>query len=404
MKTTLRILSAIGIFLIIGSIIFLFFIPEPSLDTRFASVTQQTIKDDIDVIASIKSEHRYTLYAQADGVVTGLLQHIGEEVSKFQVLARIKKEQDKQIDSQTETRLQSLVSQHDLAIQQSNKELGRINNAVKAGVLPRFKLNEARSKLQRASAKKIAARDELRSHRNDKHSKRALKNKKAIIRALSRGIITKKSAHDGQWLRKGDPILDIISTDDLIIKAMMSPQQVDKLILGQKVSVSKRDSKLSWTERIVRISPVISLNPNTKNLQEVTISFIKSDDIKSSINEKIKLKITPPTLKSHANSLPIEAVIREGKKFHILYIDKSKKASISDIYIEQGFFSALQQLKCQFNGCNISTYGLSKKQVKVGNSDINLVQIEQELAGDIKIVIPSSGIDDNSLVALEENK
>lgn len=404
MKLLLRILSILGIFLLFSGIVFFIFIPNLSPNVHLVSVSQKMIKDDIEINASIKSEYQYTLYSPAEGIVKNLQYHLGEQVSKDQVLAKVEKELDKLTDSQTETRLDNLVSQYSLEIQQSNEELSRINNAVSAGVLPRYKGEEVRSTLDRAKAKLIAAEKELNSYRSDKRKKQELKDKQTLIKALSKGVIIKKSAHEGQWVRRGDAIVSIVSTNDLTIKAMMSPQQVRKLALGQGVTVLKNDSKISWKERVLRVSPIISQDPNTKNLQEVTISLINADDIGKSINEKVKIKIQSTESNNNTISLPIEAVIRNGKEFHVLHVDKNKKASLSEVYAQNGFIALLQQFKCQFTACNFKMYGVSKKTIKVGNSDLNRVQIIQELEPNIQIILPKSGINENSLVILENKR
>lgn len=367
---------------------------------RIVSIGTETIKDDIDVIASIESEHRYNLYSPVEGIVSNMQYSLGDDVYKGQELATVEKKHEQLIDSQTETRLSNSVTQYTLAIQQSNDELRRINNAVKAGVLPRYKLDEVRSSLERASSNRAAAENELSSYQRDKRNKKAIIKKQTIIKALSDGVITKKSAYEGQWLRSGDEVLSIVSTDDLTIRAMMSPKQVSQLALGQDVTVSKQNSTVSWLEQIVRISPIISQNPNTKNLQEVTISLVNADNFSKSINEKLNIKINSPTSNENKASLPIDAVIRDGKEFYVLYIDKRKKASLGEIYSQKGLLSALKILKCQFNDCNVGVYGLSKKDVRLGNSDLNRVQINQDMAQDIKIIVPTSGMDENSLVTL----
>ena len=407
MKALLKIiLSVLAILLLIMVVLFLFFLPEPSPDVRVVSISEKAIKDDIDITASIISEHQYTLYSPIDGVISNFQAHLGDEVYKNQTLAKVIKEEDKTpTDSQTETRLRNQVKQYSLSIQQSNEELNRIQNAVNAGVLPRYKLEEVRSKLERSSIQHIAAQNELNSYQRDNRRKRAYIKKRTVIKALSDGIIDKTVAINGQWVRRGDEILGIVSTEDLIIKAMMSPQQVNKLVLGQNVLISKQKSKITWNEKIIRISPIISQDPTTKNLQEVTISLVNADDINKSINEKLNIKIKSSEPTNFSLSLPIDTVIREGKKFYILTIDQQQKtASFGDTYSRKGFISALQQFKCQLTHCKTSLYSLSKKYIQLGKSDLNRVQVNQDLPRDIKIIVPSVGIDENSVVILENRR
>lgn len=404
MKHLLRIFLTLIIVLLLGSILSFFFISEPSLNVRLVSVSQETINNDIEVTASIKSEYQYTLYSPIEGIVRNLDVSLGEMTSKDQLLAHIeKRKKDKVIDTQAETRLRNLVSQYTLAIRQSREELDRINQAVNSGVLSRYKLEEVRSSLQRANAQQMAAKEELTSYQHDKRSRQALRQKQVKVKSLSNGIITRKFAYDGQWVRQGDPLVSIISTDELAIKAMLSPQQVNQLSLGQSVIVSKQDSTISWTETLIRISPVISQDRDTKNLQEITVSLLNADEIKKAINEKVRLKINNTTVENNL-SLPIEALIPDGKNFYILSVDKNKKADFSEVYTKKGFFSALQLFKCQISNCKVGIYGLSKHSVLIGNSNLNRVEIKQALSKQLKIIIPNSGIDENSLVTLETNR
>ena len=401
MRIFIKILSTLGLVLLISSILFFFFLDELSQDVRLVSASDQEINDDIKVTASIKAEHQYTLYSPAEGTISSL--NAGDTVSKNQVLAKVDKNKEAElINTQSETRLRNLVSQYSLKIQQTHEELRRLTNAINAGVMPRHKLIDARSELQRANTNKAAAQDELQSYLHDKR-KNNLSFKKYKVKALSNGIITKKLAFEGQQVRKGDPLFEIISTDNLSIKAMLSPQQVSKLKLGQSVTVSKQDIKSDWNETITKISPVISQDSDTKNLQEVTISLNNIGDIKTAINEKVTIIIS--SNKSNlAMSLPIEAIINDGKKFYILYVDKNKKASFGDIYQQKGFVYALRYFKCQLTQCNADVYGLLKKEVIVGSSNLDRVQIQQDLAQNIKIIIPSALINKNSLITVENNE
>lgn len=404
MKALLKILPILGIVLLLIGILFFFLLSKPSQSARLVSLSQKQIKNDIEVTASIRSEHQYTLYAPAEGIILNSQYSLGDKIYKNQTLARIEKKHDELTDSQTETRLRNLVAQHSLSIQQSNDELARINNAVNAGVLPRYKLEEVRSNLERASAKQTSARNELNSYKNDIRNKRNNIKKQTKITALSDGIITKKSAYEGQWVRRGDAILNIVSMDDLTISAMISPKQVRKIALGQEVIISKQNPEMSWIEQIIRISPIISQDPNTKNLQEITISLVNANDINKSINEKVKLKIKSLESNRNSISLPIDAVIRDGKKFYVLYIDKKNKVTLSELYNKNGFISTLQQFKCQFSRCDTSVYKLLKKYILIGNSDIDSVQISSKLEQNITIVIPSIGVNESSLVILEHNQ
>jgi len=404
MKALLRILPVLGIVLLLISILFFFVLSEPSQNARLVSISQKQIKNDIEVTASIRSEHQYTLYSPVEGIISNIQYNLGDEVYKNQTLANIEKKQTELTDTQTETRLRNLVAQYSLSIQQNNDELAKINNAVNAGVLPRYKLDEVRSSLERSRAKQVAAINELNSYQSDKRNKRNNVKKQTKINALSGGIITKKFAYEGQWIRRGDAILDIVSTDDLTISTMLSPKQVQKITLGQEVLVSKQNLEKSWIEQIIRISPIISQDPNTKNLQEVTISLVNANEINKTINEKVKIKIK--NLESNINSisLPIDAVIRDGKKFYVLYVDTNYKVTLSDIYNKNGFISALQQYKCQFSSCGTSVYRLLKKYIQVGSSDIDSVQISSDLGQDIKIVVPNLEVNKDSLVILEHSQ
>jgi len=404
MKLFFKLLSILGLVLLLGTILFLLFLPELSTDVQLVSASKNLVNNEISVIASVKSEREYTLYSPSKGVIMGMSVQLNEVVKKGQELAQVIKEDDEITDLQTETRLLNKIAQYGLEVQQNNRELVKLNNAVNVGVLPRYKLDAVNASIKRATTSLSAAKNELRSYRLDKRKRNKIVHKQVFIKALSNGIVTRIDAYDGQWISRGNPILHIVSTDNLYIKAMLTPEQVGSLVLGQDVIVSKQNSMLKWEEKIINISPIISQEISSKNLQEVTVSLMNAEGVEQTVNEKVKLKFYIQNLNSDMESLPIEAVVNEGKNFYIWYVDKSKKVTFDKVYAANGFIQAVQFLKCQFVNCNAHFYGVSKKSVELGRSDINRVQLKQNLKADIKIILADSNIDEESFVILRDPK
>jgi len=94
MKALLRILPVLGIVLLLISILFFFVLSEPSQNARLVSISQKQIKNDIEVTASIRSEHQYTLYSPVEGIISNIQYNLGDEVYKNQTLANIEKKTD----------------------------------------------------------------------------------------------------------------------------------------------------------------------------------------------------------------------------------------------------------------------------------------------------------------------
>jgi RND family efflux transporter MFP subunit len=233
-------------------------------------------------VATAKGVVESTDEAEISSKVAGLIQRImvseNENVKKGQTLVILdKSEVEAQIKEAEALTIKANANYEKDRINYERYERLYKNNAVTLD-----ELEDLRRKLKSSEGELLEAEAQL------EYAKAILRN--YILHSPINGIVTEKHLEIGEIAREGLPILSIVNTDKLRIKAELDETDVGKVHVGQKVEVfvdaySERIYK-GYVEKIsadVKRKSVRTFDPVAWmdiNSQEITIKLDSFDGLK----------------------------------------------------------------------------------------------------------------------------
>ncbi|GJM18997.1 MAG: hypothetical protein DHS20C14_12100 [Phycisphaeraceae bacterium] len=170
-----------------------------------------------EVNGQIRSVRRSRVAAQVDGFVIELNLREGDAVKAGQTIARLDPEiaeLDVAEASAAVEAAEGSVAEKEALLEQANRDLGRYQAADRGGSLSVTELDSAETNVRTSEAELTQAKAELASARADLAREQRLLRDKTIIAPFT-GRVVAKLTELGEWVTPGDPILELVSIDQL---------------------------------------------------------------------------------------------------------------------------------------------------------------------------------------------
>ena len=264
--------------------------PSRPLPVKFEAATITNLEQDFETVAELKAYREVTVAAERAGQVNSILVREGDSISEGQLLVKIKGDDIKA----------------DLAKAQENYRIFKKLYDEEAISRTEFLVYET------------ALRNVEASYGN------------LLIRAISSGVIGKIIVDPGDYVRIGDPILELVKVHPLRVSYTIPERLIPYVSLGQELDLTSDVDKTVVTKaRIDFISP--SVNAETKSLL-VRASLANSTNILKP-NQYIRIK---QKVKDKNNIL----AVRE----EAIYLDQGQEyIFIAEPANEDGFYNAVKK-------------------------------------------------------------
>lgn len=133
------------------------------------------------------------------------------------------------------------------------------------------------------------------------------------------GYITKQNLVLGQYIEQQKLLVEIVDINQLQIQLSVFEKDITKLKPGQTVNFSS-PGEISFDNKATLVSIGKAVNPDTKTV--TCIASIKNGQQASLINQSY-IEAIIAVNSSEAKALPSEALIKSGKDYYVLLIEKS---------------------------------------------------------------------------------
>jgi len=174
-------------------------------------VSEETALPTLDAVGSLSSPQGVMLGADLPGMVTAILFESGSHATNGQILVQLDTRQE-------EAQLRTAIAKLDLARQ----NLDRARDLGAKRVIAQSALDEAKSQFDAAQA----SVDETRATIERK-----------TIRAPFTGDLGIRQINTGQYLKSGDPIVQLEALDPIYVNFALPQQNLGKLSVGEEVRV-----------------------------------------------------------------------------------------------------------------------------------------------------------------------
>ena len=250
------------------------------------------------------------------GVVEELFFVEGSKVKKGQIIAHVGAI-DQKINLEEAN---SFLKQQKINLDFSEKNYKRQSKLYKKGIinLSQFEQIEAQYRINQTAHDSATLR-----------KKRAeIDYNQSLIKSPISGIINQKYLEVGEFAKRGDPVYEIIKTDEIIIKFFINENELPKLFVGQKATITF-DAILDkkYTGKISNIST--SANTQTKTFEIELNLNNKNEGIYPGITSRILIHLfeqKPQIL------IPLSAII-ESIAGKTVYLNQNSVAKLTAIQV-----------------------------------------------------------------------
>lgn len=238
----------------------------PPTPIRADAVRLETVQEHRQVTGELRAVARAQVATKEDGLVIELLVSEGQAVARGEVLARLDRrnlqlERDR-LDAEklvaeatiTEREAQLALDQNDLDAVKRLNEQGASNARELADAQATYRVSEARLLAAQQSLKVIEAQIRLIDRRLED----------MVIAAPFPGVVTSKLTELGQWVQRGDAIVEVVETD--VYDAWLDvPQRFAEVALAQRVPVDLVIEAVGRTYRQVTPRVVPLIDPSARS-------------------------------------------------------------------------------------------------------------------------------------------
>ncbi len=170
-------------------------------------------------------------------------------------------------------------AQAQAALKLSETQFQRYEKLFAEGIVPREKLDEARSAYARDQAKvqelaaqleaatRLGRQDEIAAAAADVEAARAVlaqaewRLAQKAVKAPADGLITETLYNQGEWVPAGSPVISLLPPQNIKVRFFVPETVVGGLRVGQTVAVACDGCKQKFTARIGYISPQAEYTP-----------------------------------------------------------------------------------------------------------------------------------------------
>ncbi|MEN8136703.1 MAG: efflux RND transporter periplasmic adaptor subunit [Thermodesulfobacteriota bacterium] len=277
-------------------------------------ITQEDIFENRPFIGRLYYDTASQVSSEVSGLVEVVAVREGERVKKGAPMIRLNTELlDKEIDVNLVE-----IEQIDLQISHAEKNYQRLDNLYrKEGVSKKVYEDSLYSYEDYLKEKQIAEL-ELK--------KLLIKLEKSVIKAPYAGIVMRKNVESGDWVQPGKQLIQLGSTNDLMIKVPISETLLQFVEIGSKVVVEIKAFKRELPGVIEEVDPLA--DAKTKNVF-IKVRIPAQADVAENMSATV---FVPVSARKRLSIIPRDALVKmQGQDF--VYTIKGGKAAILPVNI-----------------------------------------------------------------------
>ena len=193
----------------------------PAAPVVTSAVQSHRLSSSIHLPGSVDSIRKTQVAAPVAGLVVDVLVRDGDSVEQDQILARL----DTSTLEARRATLEAQLQEAQARLRGAEVKVRRAEELFDAGVIPAEQLDDSRFEFEALDARSTALKAQI--------AELDLNIEQSTIRAPFGGGVSAKLTEVGQWARVGDPLLEIVATDELEINVAVPEVHLSKVRLNQ---------------------------------------------------------------------------------------------------------------------------------------------------------------------------
>ncbi|MFP3938722.1 MAG: efflux RND transporter periplasmic adaptor subunit [Thermoanaerobaculia bacterium] len=261
-------------------------------------------------VGTLEAEQTVVLRAEAEGVVSAIPVAEGETVRRGQVLVRL---DDRELAAQVEA-AEATLERARTEAENLAARLERNRGLLEAGAISPQTLDDLESAHEAARARTEEAEANLRLARR--------RLEKTVIRAPFAGRLGERSFYAGDFLREGDPLMELVDDRPLRVEFDLPEAYLGRVEVGSPVRVEARSDPGRVVDgAVVFLSPRVDSETRTVRIE----AEVPNPDGRLSPGQFVEVEIELER-RADAVVIPEEAVVpRGGENFVFAVVDDTAK-------------------------------------------------------------------------------
>lgn len=270
----------------------------------------RTLPRTVTAVGSLESPQMTTVASEIDGRVEALALPEGQQVQAGASLARL--------DTKTAAAALAVAQAR---LQNATDRLARLEPLRAQGVASQQAVDDAKAEFDAATGA---------------HDESATRLAKHTIRAPFGGTIGLKQVNVGQFVKAGDPIVEITPAHALELHFAVPQQHVASLAVGQRVEGVVGRCELRFEGAVTAVDPRVDARTRMVGLRAgVTKS---SGELVPGMAVRVRLVVAEV---ANAIVLPQEAIVRLGTKHVVYTLNAKNEAEMHDVALGEFFLDGV---------------------------------------------------------------
>jgi len=282
----------------------------PPAPVQVIQAEPRTLPRTITAVGSLESPQMTTVASEIDGRVESLALPEGQQVQAGAALARL--------DTKTASAALAVAQAR---LQNAKDRLARLEPLRAQGVTSQQAFDDARSEFDAATG----AHDEI-----------ATRLAKHTIRAPFAGTIGLKQVNVGQYVKAGDPIVEITPAHALELHFAVPQKYVAELAVGQRVEGVVGRCELRFEGAVTAVDPRV--DPRTRMVGLRAGVTKTSGPLVPGMAVRVRLVVAEIP---GAIVLPQEAIVRQGTRHVVYTLNAKNEAEMHDVSLGEFFLDGV---------------------------------------------------------------
>ena len=193
---------------------------------RYTEAREHRMRGEVRLPGTVEAPKMSTIAGEIDGLVVEKPVWIGDPVEKGQVLARLRTTQLELTRQAQKADLKEANARLELA----RRNLDRAGELLESEIFSRQQFDDAQSEFNAWEGRTERLRADISRLDDDLE--------RAVIRAPFSGVIVARHTEVGQWLGAGDPVVDLLSSERLVVSVDVPERYYSALRRGTRVTVT----------------------------------------------------------------------------------------------------------------------------------------------------------------------
>ena len=278
----------------------------PPVPVHVAELAARSLPRTVSSVGGLESPEMTTVASEIAGTVVALDVPEGEAVDAGHIVLRLDDAEARAAVSVTRARLTN-----------ARDRLGRVEQLFGQGVASQQQLDDARSAFDAASGAHREASTRLVKH---------------VIRAPYAGQLGMRQIDLGDYVRPGDPIVEISETTALELRFSVPQRHVGEVAAGQTVLgvVGRCGPRFEGT--VVAVDPRV--DPRTRMVGIRAAVPNNEGDLHPGMAVRVRLLVAE---RPDAIVIPQEAIVRQGTKHLVFVVDEESRAQPREVSLGEYF-------------------------------------------------------------------